>query len=176
MKKRLSILIITVVILLAASEAALPWLVGSFLAKGLAKTAGTDDITAKVIKRPAVAMFDGRFDNVLVRALNAKIDKLTFSELDIALENAKVDMGALLGQKSLVLQSVGGIDLTAVVTQEELARYLNQSVKGVKNAAVVIEGGKVKITGNYSIGPVAALAVTLEGRVAGDGQKLKFVN
>jgi hypothetical protein len=70
---------------------------------------------------------------------------------------------------------VQDIDLTAVITQDELSRFLNQNVKGVKGAVVTINAGKVQVTSNFALGSLASLAITLEGKIAGDGQKLKFV-
>jgi hypothetical protein len=62
-----------------------------------------------------------------------------------------------------------------VLTQEELAACLNKSVKGVKNAAVVITPDKVQATSNFVVGGLANLVVTIDGRIVGDGDKIKFV-
>lgn len=58
-----------------------------------------------------------------------------------------------------------GIDLTAVITQEELSRYLNQNVKGVKNANVAVTPDKTIVNGELTIGGFAKVTVNLEGKI-----------
>ncbi|MDR3560149.1 MAG: DUF2993 domain-containing protein [Negativicutes bacterium] len=176
MNKRTGIaLIVILVAVIVISELLLPRLVASFIARGMSGPAGTDDITVMVAKKPGVAMLGGSFDRVFIHAVNAKIDKITFAELDTALENLSLDMPALVSRKALVVQSVQNIDLTAVISQDELSRFLNQNVRGVKNAVVAVGAGKVRITSNFALGAFASVAITLDGKIAGDGQKLKFV-
>lgn len=175
MNRRLKAIIIVIVALAVLSELLLPWAAGAFMANGMKQLTAAEDVTVKAVKTPAVSMVNGRFDRVLVNAVNAKIDKFVFNELTLALENVKINMGALLGQRTLVIDSVQNIDLTAVISQEELSRYLNQAVKGVRGAEVTIGGGKVRITSSYLLAGIASMSITLEGRIVGDGHKLKFV-
>jgi len=176
MKKRLSMLFLLVLAIIASSGFWLPNLVNGLVARGMSGLTGTDEITVQALKKPAVAMLGGQFDQVLIHANNANIDRITFSDLDIALEKPEIDMGALFGQQKVLIKSVQDINLTAVVTQEELARYLNQSVKGVKDAAVKVENGKVKVTGQVILANIATIAVAFDGKiVVGEEQKLKFV-
>jgi len=174
--KRLRIGLIIILVVVATSEFLLPSLVGKLVARGMTNATGSEEISAIVVKRPAVAMLlGGSFDRVFLHAVNARIDKITFAELDTALENIDLDMAALITRRTVVVKSVQDIDLTAVITQEELSRYLNQNVKGVRGAVVTINAGKVQVTSNFGLGPLASVAITLEGKIAGDGQKLKFV-
>lgn len=175
MNKRLRIGLIIVLVIIAASEFLLPAAVSKLVARGMSASAGTEEVSVKVVKRPAVTMLGGSFDRVFIHAANARIDKITFAELDTAMENLNLDMGALIGRRELVVQSVRDIDLTAVITQDELSRFLNQNVKGVRNAAVTVNSGRVQVTSNYALGSFASVAITLEGRIVGDAQRLKFV-
>jgi hypothetical protein len=173
--KRLRIGLIIILVVVAASEFLLPSLVGRLIARGMSNATGTEEVSAKVVKSPAVAMLGGSFDRVFIHSVNARIDKITFAELDTALENIDLDMVSLITRRTVVVRSVQDIDLTAIISQDELSRFLNQNVKGVRGAAVTINAGKVQVTSNFALGSLASLAITLEGKIVGDGQKLKFV-
>ncbi|HMM19520.1 MAG TPA: DUF2993 domain-containing protein [Selenomonadales bacterium] len=175
MVKRLSIIVVILLALFAGEELLLPRFVSTLIAHGMTQAAGTDQIEAQVSKRPAFLMLGGRFDSVRILARDAKVDKIAFSELDTALTNVELDMNALMTRKAVAIKSVGDIDLTAVITQDELTRYLNQSVKGIRNVEVAINDGKVQVSGKLTLSSIASLAVTLDGKIVGDGQKIKFV-
>ncbi|MBP2655045.1 MAG: hypothetical protein H6Q73_2614 [Firmicutes bacterium] len=172
-QSRMAIILILVVVI--ASQFLLPWLVSKVVARGMAGVLGTEQVTATVEKSPAMLMLGGRFDRVVISAQNARVDRLIFAEIDAVLTDVKLDAAALISGQQLVVKSAKEVNLTASITQEELSRYLNQAVKGVKNAVVSVNGGEVKISGDFGLGKIASVAVTLEGRVSADDQKIKFV-
>ncbi len=175
MSKRLIIILAVILALVAASEALVPTVVSDIVARGMANLTGSDNVSVTVVKHPAIYMFGGQFDQITVQETNAKIDKITFSDMKVALSNAQLDMGALVSHRQIVLKTVQDVDLSVTVTQEELANYLNQAVKGVKNSTVAITPENVKVSSNFAIGGFANVAVTLEGKIIGEGQKIKFV-
>lgn len=168
-------LIIAVVLIIAASELLLPMLLSDAVAKGMRGLVGSEEVTVTLTKRPAFLMLGGNFDGITAQARQAKADKLIFDDMSIALKDVQLDMGALLARRTVAFRSVGDIDIRGTVTQDELARYLNQAVKGVKNAVVDIQSDKIKASSTFAIGGFANVAVSLEGKVVGDGQKIKFV-
>jgi len=173
--KLLKFLIVVVLIMGVASEIFLPVFMSSLIAQGMKSVTGSDNVVATLTKKPALLMLGGQFDSIAVTADHPQMDKIIFSEMSIALTNAHLDMGTLLRQHTVALQSVDGVAITAVMTQDELARYLSQTIKGVKNAVVVMSHDKIKVTSQFSIGILPNLSVSLEGRIVGDGQKIKFV-
>lgn len=174
MKRLLSILFLLLVVAFAAAETVLPRLVGDAVAQGMRAATGSNQVTAAVQKRPALFMLGGAFDKITVTALEAKIDKLTFRELRAVLTDVQLDRDKLWARQAAV-ERVRDVELTATITQEELARYLNQTVKGVHNATVAVTPGKMQVTTTYSLGGLASMAIALEGKVASDGQRIKFV-
>lgn len=120
-------------------------------------------------------MLDGKFDNVVVSAVQANVGKVIFSDLSITLQDAALDMGVLLRDHRLVLKSVEKVELSGSITQEELARFLKANVKGVKEAVVTVDNGRVAVQANLSFGGPLSFAVQLDGRVVGIGQDIKFV-
>ncbi|SMC40562.1 LmeA family phospholipid-binding protein [Sporomusa malonica] len=175
--KRLTTIILFLTMVLAAVEVVLPKLVSDAVAQGLRDLTGSKQVTAKVDKSPAILMLGGKLDRVTADASDVKTDKLTVRNMHIALTGVDVDIHSLITNRTLVLQKLDNVDLTATITQEELAAFLNSSVKGVKNAVVAITPGKVEISSALTLGGFARVDVKLEGRIAGDreNRRIKFV-
>jgi hypothetical protein len=175
MIKRLVMLFVVVIGLAVLSEAVLPSLVGGLISQGMVSQTGSEAMKTTAHKRPAIYMLGGQFDDLAMHGTNIKMERIVISELNAKLTDVQVDMSALLQERKLAVKSVKSINLTAVLTQEELANCLNKSVKGVKNAVVNITPDKVQVTSNVTVGGLASLAVTLEGKIISDGEKIKFV-
>lgn len=176
MSKRLFLILFAVAgLTLATVVLFLPHIVSQAVAQGMQKVLHSSQVTAKVEKSPSFLMLDGQFDKVMLTAKDAKPDKLAFNAMQAELTGVKIDMAELVSSRKVVLREVKQAGLTASVAQEELARYLNQTVKGVKNAKVLIQNGKVQVGGTFGLGQLAQMTVTLEGRVASDGQKIKLI-
>ena len=176
MGKRLLMFFLAIALLGAvAAEFILPQATSLAVAQGMTELVGSSEIKAQVIKRPAVAMVTGGFDQITVDAANAKIDKIIFRQLKAELKDVQLDRQRLYLNRQAVIEQVGEVNVLAVLTQEEVARYLNQQVKGVKNATVSIDQGKMTAQSSFVLGGFATVAVGLEGRVIQDGQIVKFV-
>ncbi len=175
--KRLTTMILFITMVLAAVEIVLPKVVSDAVAQGLRDLTGSKQVVAKVDKSPAVLMLGGQFDKVSADASDVKTDKLTFRNMHIALTDVAVDMPSLLTKRALVLRQVGDAVITTTITQEELAAFLNSSVKGVKNAVVTLSPGKVEVDSVLTLGGIARVDIKLEGRITGDREKhsIKFV-
>lgn len=175
MARRYGMIFAAIFAVFAIFNMLIPSLVGGMVARGMAGLTGSSKVTAEVAKWPTWYMLGGSFDTVRIHAQDAKVDKIVFAALDASLDSVDLDMAALLKSGQVVIKSVKDIDLAAAITQEELSRYLNQNVKGVKNAQVTVESGRVRIASTFVIGQIASLAITLDGRIVGDGHKIKFV-
>lgn len=162
---------------LAAVEVVLPKLVSDAVAQGLRDLTGSKQVNARVDKSPAILMLGGTLDRVTADASEVKTDRLTVKNMHIALTGVDVDMHSLIANRTLVLQKLDNVELTATIAQEEVAAFLNSSVKGIKNAVVAITPGKVEISSALTLGGFARVDVKLEGRIAGDreNRRIKFV-
>lgn len=175
MHKRLVLTVAAAVaVLLAGLAWLLPLLVSQVVAQGMENILHSGQVTASVEKTPSFLLLNGQFDKVRLTAKNARPDKLLFSDMQAELSGVKLDMAQLLSSRRVVLQEVKEATLTAAIAEDELGRYLNQSVKGVKNAKVTVQAGKVQVAGTFGIGQIAQMTVTVEGRVVADGQKIKL--
>lgn len=174
--KRLTTLLLFLVMIFAALEVVLPRVVSDAVAQGLRDLTGSKQAAARVDKSPAIFMLEGKFDRITADVSDVKTEKITFRNMHINLTGVDVDIQTLLTSRKLVLQKVETAELTAAISQEELATFLNSSVKGVKNAVVNIAPGKIQVTSALSLG-FARVDVKLEGRIAGDREqrRIKFV-
>lgn len=175
MPKRLLYLVAVILALAVATQFMLPALISEIVAQGMVNQTGSDDVSADVDKWPALLMLGGSFDKINLSAANARTDKITFSELTATLNDVQLDMGTLFNKRLIAMKSVGDVKVAAVISEAELARYLNQSVKGVKNAGVRITPEKVQATSALSFGSFATVTVTIEGKIAVDSHRIKFV-
>ncbi len=175
--KRFTTILLFLVMLLAAIEVILPKLVSDAVVQGLRELTGSNQVTARVDKTPAVLMFDGNFDRVMADAHEVKTEKITFRNMHINLTDVKLDVKTLLTSRKLVIEQVKDIELTAIIGQEELATYLNNSVKGIKNAVVKITPDKVQVSSALTFGGIARVDIRLEGRIASDreNKRITFV-
>ena len=175
MPRRLIYVLVLFLMLAAVSELLLPSIVSEIVAQGMISQTGSDSVSAKAEKSPGFLMLGGSFDKINITAANARADKLTFSEFKATLSNVQLDMSTLFSRRLIAIKTVGRIDAAATITEAELAKYINQSVKGIKNAVVTINPDKIQATSSLSLGSFATVNVTIEGRVAVDSQKIKFV-
>lgn len=175
--KRFTTVLLFLVMVLAAVEVILPKVVSDAVAQGLREITGSNQVTARVAKTPAVLMLDGSFDKVTADASEVKTEKITFRNMHINLTDVKLNVESLLFSRKLVLEQVKNIELTAVIGQEELAAYLNNSVKGLKNAVVTITPDKVQVNSALTLGGIARVDIKLEGRIVSDheNRRINFV-
>ncbi len=173
--KRWLVIIGVILAAVIAAEAALSQIVGNAVSQGMNNIAPSEKITASVEKLPAIAMLGGSFDQVNIDTVNTRIDKITFNEMHTILKDLQLDRERLFFKREIAIQSVQDINMSAVLTQEELSRFIGQTVKGIKNVKVTITPGKVQASSHLSLGGIASLAVTLDGKIVSDGQRIKFV-
>lgn len=167
-------MILIIVVFVVASEFALPYLVSQIVSQGMQQVIQSDQITTKVYSRPAIGMLAGKFDRVTIDAEQVKVEKLSFAGLHVDLSDVQLDIPLLLSQKKISMSQVGEITMSAVITEGELSGILSRSIKGIKDADVKITPGGVQTTGAFGLG-FANVAVTLDGRIVGDGQKIKLI-
>jgi hypothetical protein len=174
MFKRLIYGLICVLAVLTVLELALPAILSRVAEQALANLYAGDRVSVSVREHPALLMLGGDFDQIRITAQNVKTGRIVLSQMQTVLKDVKLDMGALLGQRQVRFQSVGGIDASAVLTQEELANYLNHAVKGIKDAQVSITPAKISASSTFSLGFLSVRA-GLEGRIAAEGRNIDFV-
>jgi len=174
MARRLMIMGGIFVLLLAFSQILLPFAISDVIGAAMTKLTSADKVEAKAEKSPAIMMLAGKFDTISVKATGAKTDKIVFDEFDIKLNNVHVDMASLIQNRSLTMKSVDDVTIKAVISEAELARTINQTVKGAKNAEVSITPEKVTATSRLSMGGLVNAKVILEGKFVSTDHTIIF--
>ena len=175
MIRRLALLLVVLGTLAAAAEFLLPAALSELVARGMARTLGTDKVAVTLENRPAIFMLGGDFTRVTAAARDAKVDRLVLSDARVTMTGVKLDMEQLVASRTIALERVKTVDLAVTLSQEEIARYIASSVKGISNVAVTVTPSRVRASGMLTIGGIAKVAVTLEGRIVADQAALKFV-
>lgn len=175
MKRRLIALVVISVLALGLINLVLPQLVADAVAKGMQGILNSSQISAQVEQQPALLMLTGQFARVQLTADAAQVGKISFDKMQAELTQVQLDMFKLLTARRVEVQRLGTAHLTAELTQAELARYLQQSVKAVSAATVQIDQGRVSVTGAVGLGQIAKVNISVNGRVVADGAKIKLV-
>lgn len=175
MLKRLILILIVVFALFLGAEAFLPKFLSEAVAQGLSAATNSREMSVKLEKSPAVYMLAGRFDHIVADVAEAKIDKIVVHAMHLSLDDVELDGGKLFSERKIAVQKAGDIKLSAVITQEALANYLNTSVKGIHDATVTITPEKTLVGSQWTIGGLAKIDVKLEGKIINDKQKIKFI-
>jgi hypothetical protein len=175
MLKRLIFLLIITITLIVGAEMFLPQTLAKFVTQGLSSNVNSRELSAKLAMRPAIFMLAGRFEHIAMDAVDAKIDKVLVHEIHVSMENVELDMGKLFTERKVAVKKAGDITLVAKITQEDLAKYLNTSVKGIHNATVVITPEKTIVGSQWTIGGLTKIDVRLEGKIVSEREKIKFI-
>ncbi|EGO62311.1 DUF2993 domain-containing protein [Acetonema longum] len=175
MGKRLLAGLLLIALFLGTMTLWLPAVVSQTVAQGMKGILHSEQAAAQVTKEPAFLMLKGQFDSVQIQARDARMDKVAFSEIQARLEGLQLDVGDLLKRRAVVIRSLSKASITAALSEAELARHLNQAVKGVRGATVKVSKGKVEVAGSFSLGSLARMTVALEGKVVADRDTIKFV-
>ncbi len=161
-------------LLVIISEVLIPWTAAALMTGGMKKIVGSQQVDVKAQKSPGLFMLGGKFNKINVDAVNAKIGKVVFSDVKATLRDVEIDIGELLGERRLQFKSLGTTDLVAQIGQEQLAKVVNDNIKGVQNTKVAMTPEGVHITTQLTFGPFKA-DITLEGRIITDGNSIKLV-
>jgi len=174
MNRRLLIgAVLTVMFVFALSELVLPYVVAKRIETGLAKAYGTYDIHVTVKAWPALMMLGGSFSTITIDGHNIRTDKLTISEFSTVFKDTNIDLRRLISERIVVFQQVGSFDGAIVLQEQEITQFVSQAIKGFKNVHVTLLPEKMKVSGEWAIGP-ASVSLVMDGKLRGDNTQLKF--
>ena len=171
----MKILLVIIALIAAISELILPFAASLALDRALARAVPSREMSVSARSFPGLRLAIGDFGQIRATGTDARIGRLGVKEMRMSLEDARIDMGALVSQNQLVLRDVRDLQVSMKFTEADLAAYLSEQVKEVKDARVLITPGKVEIKSGIDLGPIKfALGVT--GRIVGDDKSIRFVS
>jgi hypothetical protein len=168
--------VLTVMFVFVLSELVLPYIIGKKIETGLAKAYATNDIHVTVKARPALMMLGGNFSTITINGHNIRTDKdkLTISVLSTVFKDTSIDLHRLISDRIVVFRQVGSFDGTIILQEQEITQFVAQAIKGFKNVQVTLLPEKMKVSGEWTLGP-ASVALVMDGKLRGDKTQLKFV-
>ena len=173
MGKRISILIGIVVLAAAFCQLLLPGIISGNLANRIKEAARAENVTANVRAMPGFMLLAGQMDNLDVVVDNAWLGDIQVSRLTLHGKNLKVDYSALDSRDGSAIQSADNLELTGVITQQDLQDMLVKKMEKVDNLHVQMDTDKISATGQVKLlGRMAD--ITLEGKVLPENGGLYF--
>lgn len=174
MLRRLTIWGGVFIILIGLSQVFLPMIVSDGMAKAVKVFADAKEVEVTAEKFPALFMLGGNFDKITINAKGAQTDKIVFDEFMVHLDEVQIDALGFFKQNEFLLKNVKNAEITAVVSEAELASLINRKIKGAKNAEVMITPQKVVVKSMISLGNVMNAAVGLEGKIIVSDNRIVF--
>lgn len=173
MGKRISILIGIVVLAAAFCQLLLPGIISGNLANRIKEAARAENVTANVRAMPGFMLLAGQMDNLDVVVDNAWLGDIQVSRLTLHGKNLQVDYSALDSRDGSAIQSADNLELTGVITQQDLQDMLVKKMEKVDNLHVQMDTDKISATGQVKLlGRMAD--ITLEGKVLPENGGLYF--
>lgn len=161
--RRVVVLILAAVLVLAAIQLALPRVIESRLEKELAAALpGARVVRAEVDAFPAVKLLWGRVDRLSLDVRRATFDGLVVDAALIDGRDLVIDAGRLLRREGVVITSAAELRATLAVAQDDLNEYLWSRLPDARGFQVSLERGAAAVTGAVNV-----LGRALDVRVSG---------
>jgi hypothetical protein len=152
LKRLILVVVIVCLILAAVSELVLPGVLARGLEGALEASFGSSSEHKVRLKAyPSVRMLLGYFDEISVISTNVETSTLVLQSLAVTLEDASVDMKALLTERSLKVARSQTGRVTITVSQRNLEDYLARNVPAFKEPRVLMTPDAVVISGYLTV-------------------------
>lgn len=161
MKKFVVIVGLLFLLFVGLCEALLPRIGAGALERALRESLKTETVTVDARTFPATLMLFGRIGHIDIEAARGMLGELCAEKLSLHGEGVRVPSDALLNNNFAVTDA-NVLTLEGVVTEQNLADFLNRQVDQVKEAKVSITKEKVVVDGKTGIAGLTA-DVHLEG-------------
>lgn len=175
MNKSLKLVLIILILLVGLSEFLLPLAASLVLDRALNRAVPTKTLAVTARSFPGIRLAFGDFGSVRSTGVDARIGLLGVKEMQVEMEDARIDMGTLIANNRLVLRDVKDLQIMMKFTEKDLAEYMNKQVKEVKDATVAITPGKIEIKSGVDLG-IIKFSLNVSGRIVGDDKNIRFVS
>lgn len=161
--------------ILLGSQILLPLAAETMITRSLKRSISASEINADIDAFPALTILGGSADEITLTGRDVLIGRLLCSEATATFSDVRIDTGHLMDDGKLLFQRLGHAEASAWVTEEELARTLEESVEKLSNVSVTVTPSGIEAQGNYAFGKLPA-RIALTGQIIGRGDKIVFVS
>ena len=182
MKKILLFFGILIALLALLAEFVLPSILTGMLRDQVIRLTAAQEVNLSLDSTPRFLIAAGRVASVHCDATNGRIGDLDTSQLTLDGENVKVDMPAILfglkeGKRHIeideVLKSVGNVEMTGVITEDNLKDFLMKRFSQIEELQIKMTPVSINAIAKARVLGRAA-SVDLNGVVIADGGDLYF--
>lgn len=173
MRKALTIAGLFFIILVVITELVLPELVRSTLETRAKDSLATSDVTVSIDSAPSALLALGSADALHAVAHQAKIGDVTVQELVLDGKKVRFDVPALVRGEGVTVQRAESLQLSGIVSEDNLREVIAQKVDRLEDVAVRISEDGVLTTASVKLFGQKA-DVEMEGDVVEDGGALYF--
>lgn len=162
MRKFLILIGFLILILTILSEIVLPQILTGMLKTKISEFTYSQEVDLSVDSSPRFMIAAGRVDEMHSEVKNGIIGELETTDLTLNGKNIVVDMQALLigdktndtGKRKQVedyLKSIGKVEMTGIVSEENLKNFLEKRVSQLENLQLKINKDEITATSNVNI-------------------------
>lgn len=191
MKKIFGVLLVLVILVAVAMELILPRVFEGMLKDMVTKSTNATSVEVHLASSPNAKLVAGYVGKIYATATAGEIGNLEFQALTLDGEKVVVDVPEILfpsqnltdkQRAEKILQSAEKFELSGIVTEDGLKKFIESKVEQMDNAAVkitpqeVTATGKVKFMGRDADVDVAGMFILDNGDVYFRATKLDFKN
>ncbi len=142
MKKFLMIVGFTFLLLIGLAEAGLPKIASGALEIAIRNALKTETVDVRARTFPASRLLFGHIGDIDIEAENGMLGNLRAAKLTLHGECVQMPVDVLL-HNNFAITDADVLTLTGIVTEEDLADFLNRDIKEIEDAKVKITKDKV---------------------------------
>ena len=142
MKKFLMIVGFTFLLLIGLAEAGLPKIASGALEVAIRNALKTETVDVRARTFPASRLLFGHIGDIDIEAENGMLGNLRAAKLTLHGECVQMPVDVLL-HNNFAITDADVLTLTGIVTEEDLADFLNRDIKEIEDAKVKITKDKV---------------------------------
>ncbi len=172
MKKFILTILVLLLVVVGAGWIFLPKVLESSLQSYLEQEVPAQKITVSVPAANPLQLLSGTVGEVKATGEKVLLDKMTYDKVDIDLKDVTFKVGDLLWERRFTPTYVGGGQILATLTQEELQSYIQKEVGHIENVRVHIDARQVNVSGDVDIAGLLKGNLQILGQVLIDDNKL----
>ena len=172
MKKFILIILLLLLIVVGAGWFFLPKVLESSLQSYLKQEVPMQKVTVSVLNANPLQLLSGNIAEVKATGEKVLLDKMTYDKVDIHLQDLSFKVGDLFLHQRFTPIYIGGGQMLATLTEDELQTYIQKEMKHIDHVRVHIDTRQVNVSGDVDIAGLLKGNLQILGQVLIDDNKL----
>lgn len=151
MRRTISVIAGTIILVLVLGQLFLPALLGNRLASQLKDATNAENVDVSMTSFPAFRLLAGEMDSVHIVVDNAMLNDLQVTKLTLDGEKVQADFSAFSSHDGSAIRSADNLQMTGVITAEALQNLLIKRLDGVDELHATMDKEKVTASGQTKL-------------------------